>query len=298
VTMTPETNTELQRRRELWEDIQTSDPANTVPKALRNMSVYGGAAGIWRDKKRTSHLPSAAEGVAVSLLHTGRHYADDLSHDGIIYHYPSSDRPGSTDQGEIQSVKNASLLDLPVFVISPGTSRATARNVRLAWIVDWDDKEAIFLVLFGDEAQAYQPPADPDAPFTLRSKQKQKYSRTKTRPNQKKFRFQVLSKYGIKCAVCDISDERLIHAAHICDKEFGGTDDWRNGIPLCANHHIAFDEGLFKVIPETRVLAGQDSLPLAALGVSETKLSPKVGFPHRDALVWKFNQRKSSIEKS
>jgi hypothetical protein len=27
-------------------------------------------------------------GITVSLLHTGRHYADELSADGVLYHYP------------------------------------------------------------------------------------------------------------------------------------------------------------------------------------------------------------------
>jgi putative restriction endonuclease len=287
--MTSEISSELQRRHAIWKRIKALNSENTQPDTLRKIGAYGGAAGIWRDKGRTSHLPGASEGVAVGLLHTGRHYADDLSDDGIIYHYPSTNRPGSTDRGEIKSVKNASLLDLPVFVISPGAGRAATRNVRLAWIVDWDDKEAIFLILFGDEAQAYQPQADPDAPFTLRAKQKQKYSKTKARPNQRVFRFQVLAKYGVKCAVCSIAEERLIHAAHICDKESGGTDDWRNGIPLCANHHLAFDEGLFKVHPDTGVLVPQQKATLAEIGITEGLLAPKTNFPHKTALTWRYS---------
>ncbi len=270
--------------------IQDVDAANVSPGFLKQIRAYRGAAGIWRDKLATGHLPDAADGVAVSVLHTGQHYADDLSDDGIIYHYPNTDRSGSTDQGEIDSVRNASVLNLPVFVISPGEARKTARNVRMAWVTDWDDESKTFLLLFGEEAQAYEPPADPDAPFSLKTNQKQKYAKAKTRPNQRKFRFQVLAKYGAKCAVCDITEERLIHAAHICDKESGGTDDWRNGIPLCANHHIAFDEGLFKVHPDTGALAPSDSLTLPALGISKTTLSPEKRFPHREALAWKFDQ--------
>ena len=298
MTTSPSISSELDRRRDLWRMIQDVDAANVSPGFLKEIRAYRGAAGIWRDKAATGHLPDAADGVAVSVLHTGRHYADDLSDDGIIYHYPNTDRSGSTDQGEIDSVRNASVLNLPVFVISPGEARKTARNVRMAWVTDWDDESKTFLLLFGEEAQAYEPPADPDAPFSLKTNQKQKYAKAKTRPNQRKFRFQVLAKYGAKCAVCDITEERLIHAAHICDKESGGTDDWRNGIPLCANHHIAFDEGLFKVHPDTGVLTPSDSLILPALGITEATLSPKKRFPHREALAWKFNQRKSSKQKS
>jgi predicted restriction endonuclease len=94
--------------------------------------------------------------------------------------------------------------------------------------------------------------------------------------------------------VFHIAEERLIHAAHICDKESGETDDLRNGIPLCVNHHIAFDEGLFKVRPDTDALTPSDSLTLLALGISETTLSPEKRFPHREALAWKFDQDRPS----
>ena len=94
--------------------------------------------------------------------------------------------------------------------------------------------------------------------------------------------------------VFHITEERLIHAAHICEKESGGTDDWTNGIPLCANRHIAFDESLFKVRPDPGALTPSDSLTLSVLGISETTLSPEKRFPHREALAWKFDQDRPS----
>jgi hypothetical protein len=56
------------------------------------MRVYGGAQGIWVDKKNTAKLTSDGEDITVSILHTGRHYPDDLSNDGVIYHSPTTDR--------------------------------------------------------------------------------------------------------------------------------------------------------------------------------------------------------------
>jgi putative restriction endonuclease len=54
--------------------------------------------------------------VYVSILHTGRHYPDDLSDDGLIYHYPTTHRPPSRDSAEIQATKNTAALSLPIFV--------------------------------------------------------------------------------------------------------------------------------------------------------------------------------------
>src|SRR5262249_52488857 len=56
-----------------------------------------------------------------SILHTGRHYPDDLSDDGVIYHYPTTKRPAGRDAAEVQATKNAAALSLPIFAILPGT---------------------------------------------------------------------------------------------------------------------------------------------------------------------------------
>jgi len=46
------------------------------------------------DKSRTGELTPDGMGVAVSVLHTGRSYADDLSEDSLLYHYPATNRGG------------------------------------------------------------------------------------------------------------------------------------------------------------------------------------------------------------
>jgi hypothetical protein len=108
------------------------------PKLLRDVGIYGGAQGVWVDKEQ-SVAAAPRTGVAVGLLHTGSAYADDLADDGVIYHYPSSNRRGK-DRAEIAAVKAAGDLRLPVFVIiysGPGASR---RDVRLGWVEGADDR--------------------------------------------------------------------------------------------------------------------------------------------------------------
>src|SRR5215469_2817572 len=150
---------ELSRRFKLWEQISAADAANAEPSALRSMGVYGGAQGIWADKRTTGTLSPDGQGVTVSILHTGRHYPDDLSDDGLIYHYPTTHRPSGRDAAEVQATKNATTLSLPIFVILPGTASAARRSVQLGWVVDFDDENRQFLVLFGEQKPAYQAPA-------------------------------------------------------------------------------------------------------------------------------------------
>ncbi len=45
-----------------------------------------------------------------------------------------------------------------------------------------------------------------------------------------------------------------IDAAHIFPKEKDGKDDLRNGIALCKFHHWAFDNGLFSIGDDLKVL--------------------------------------------
>jgi putative restriction endonuclease len=132
---------ELARRLRLWEQVSREDAGDADPSMLRSALVYGGAQGIWVDKKTTGAL--AEDGVTVSILHTGRHYPDDLSDDGLIYHYPKTHRPPGRDAAEVQATKNAGAFSLPIFAILPGT-RSAKRSVRLGWVVDFDEENRQF----------------------------------------------------------------------------------------------------------------------------------------------------------
>lgn len=85
------------------------------------------------DKQHTGQIDGNGDGITVSLLHTGRHYPDDLSEDGVIYHYPKTKR-GVRDTSEVEATKNAGRFKLPVFVILPGPTHAlTGRATTGRW---------------------------------------------------------------------------------------------------------------------------------------------------------------------
>lgn len=89
--------TERERRLRIWRTISNQSLADIEPKQLRDLGIYGGAQGIWVDKAHTASPEIGPHGATVGILHTGRHYADDLSDDGLIYDYPKTGRGPSRD---------------------------------------------------------------------------------------------------------------------------------------------------------------------------------------------------------
>jgi hypothetical protein len=307
---------EHQRRLELWAALQTDFGAKDIPAAmLRQLSVYGGFQGIWVDTARTSDLTSDGKGITMAVLNSGRHYPDDLSEDGIIYHYPATRRGATRDTGEIVATKHAAELGLPLFVIIGRTH--TTRDVRLGWVTDWDDESKQFLIVYSesralrqesllDQSEAVQPlelrsdtvhfddhneDHDDNLPFALHSTQAGKRHLAKSRMGQQQFKFHVFKRYGPKCAVCSMRIPEVLQAAHIVPVEEDGANDARNGLVLCANHHLALDAGLFAIDPISLAVLVTESDPgREALGISETHLSPLRHQPHGEALTWRFEQ--------
>jgi len=68
------------------------------------------------------------------------------------------------------------------------------------------------------------------------------------------FSREVLEAYGALCAMCGL-DFGLVEGAHIFPASAqGSSDDVRNGLALCANHHAAFDRHLVHVHPSNHRL--------------------------------------------
>jgi putative restriction endonuclease len=280
---------ERARRLHLWQSLSNGPLDDLEPQQLRDLGIYGGAQGIWVDKARTSSPEIGANGATVAILHTGRHYADDLSDDGLIYHYPRTSRSPGRDVAEIQATKNAMIHGLPIFVILPGKISQSRRCLKLGWVCDFDDENRQFLVLFGQEAPpTYSPAEADDEPFHLTEGLRRRRTTAMARPGQQRFRFHVLAKYGHKCAVCDIRHPMLLKAAHICGKAYRGSDDWRNGVPLCATHHDAFDNHLFCIEPKTGMIQCKPGLVPAEMGLRELRLQPSKNAPHMEALQWRW----------
>ena len=248
---------------------------------IRELGIYAGQAGIFREAAESRSL-FGGDGLALSLLHTGTAYDDDLSEDGLLYHYPSTNRVGRHDDAEIASVKAAFNLGVPVFVII-GEKGAKKRTLKLAYIQDFDDYSALFLVGFASDLVAEGPRAESGAFDLFETSETPRLAMIRRRPNQQRFKFDVLRRYGPACAVCGIQIPNLITAAHIVPKKAKGSDDPRNGLPLCANHHIAFDAGLWKIAPGSHRLIAAETTSLRDLQIPRLDLRHLAHLPHGES---------------
>jgi hypothetical protein len=264
----------LKGRLSLWDKLKKIPDGEIDPSYIRELKIYKGATGICRDDS----------GICISVLNTGKHYPDDIFDEGILYHYPNTPkRPKTFDINETNSVKECAFKELPLFVILPGNT-LKKRSIRLGWVEDYDDDSEQFLIKFGEVKPA--PIEEENQIFTAKTKRKKKLKEVSTRSNnQTKFRFDVLKRYGSKCAVCGIDNKYLVDAAHIIPVDDDDSDDPRNGLILCKNHHAAFDRNLFKINPDDLSIILQDSL----INISESKLVTKTGkMPHTEALEYRL----------
>ncbi|MBM4231561.1 MAG: hypothetical protein FJ184_12605 [Gammaproteobacteria bacterium] len=283
---------EQQRRSFMLSQLRISGLGPYSPALIRDLRIYGGAAGVWVDRPTTSVTTRDPIGAAVSVNHTGEHYPDDLSDTGLIYHYPVTRRPGLTDSNEIDATKRTRDLGLPLFVLLKNNDDETKRDVRIGWVTDWDDVAQKFLIIFAESAPIFvSRPRDED-PFVLKDEKnrQRKASSFWTRPNQQRFRFDVLKAYHSQCIVCSVSRTDLLTAVHICPKSEGGADDWRNGLLLCATHHAAFDRGMFGFHPETLDLVVKEGVSKEQIGISKERGVFDTAQPHTEALNYHMSR--------
>jgi hypothetical protein len=203
--------------------------------------------------------------------------------EGALYHFPSTKRAGR-DQTEIEATKNAARFHLPVFVVLKG-QRPALREVRRGWIAEWDDQNRVFLISFAEELRGQE--FEPDE-FSLKVTRKVvRNVAGQARPGQAHFRFVVFKRYGARCAMCGLAVPVLLEAVHLCAFSAGGSDDSRNGLVLCRNHHRALDEKLFSLDPaSTSVICRPNGPTPDELAIAVESLHHLPALPHREALDW------------
>jgi hypothetical protein len=259
-----------------------------TPIEVRHLGVYGGASGVWVDKTRTKEF--AVEGVAVGLLHTGKHYDDDIDESGVLYHYPTTQRPESRDNNEIQSIKNAKSLHLPIFIIRNVGSR---RKIDLAWLDDFDDQLRICVLTFhgvNPEANAYRSTRSLSTLplFGPRKKTTFEVLRAERDPL---FKFNILKRFQGVCLVTEINVTEMLDAAHIIPVASGGSESTENGMLLSASAHRALDSGLWAINPSTlQIETKQDGPSAQRMKLLITDLSAKADKLNHEALEFRYEK--------
>lgn len=282
-------NSEIARRKSLWEALLSAGgPRAVPPRLIRDLGIYGGAQGIWVNKEVTASVSDDGAGIAVGVLHNGFSYADDFSEDGLIYHYPKTNRVAGRDEAETTALRNAHRLQLPVFVITHSPITNARRDVRHGWVTDIDDASAQCLIQFQEVAPLAvfdQGSAD----FRLEADRAEIAQLAKRMKRSPRFVFEVGKRCGWRCAVCNIELKCLLDAAHIRGVADKGSDDPRNGLILCKNHHAAFDQGLLNFHPDTGAVELATGLSTAQLAITVDAL-PDTVRPHIEALRWRWER--------
>jgi hypothetical protein len=267
--------------------LDAGGPIAVTPGVVRELGIYGGASGIWNDVARTRGIGDAAS-VTVGLLHTGRHYPDDLSDQALTYHYPATSRQAGRDLAEIEATKAAGTLRLPVFVV---LQEGATRTIRRGWVVTSDDFDRTFLIEFGPlPARVRRGDEVDDAAFSLFEDREEVMRETRGRPNQQRFRMQVVQRYGARCVLCDSDVKEWIHAAHIAGDAERGSSDPRNGLPFCSNQHAAFDRDLVAIDPSDTAIYVR-GYSVQELGITRRDLSHLPAQPAPEALTHRWEQR-------
>lgn len=105
---------------------------------------------------------------------------------------------------------------------------------------------------------------------------------------QYNFRKEVLEAYSFQCAVCSVSKPTFLDAAHILPAIKGNNDTVNNGICLCKNHHIAYDNNLLGIKPNGDIIVTEDS----GIKVEFNKIEypkNKQYYPSQENLTIKYN---------
>lgn len=284
---------ELAQRLALWEQLQDAHDAQRVDlQLLRHLGVYSGGQGIWVDKQRTGQL--SPDGVAVSVLHTGVDYPDDLGENSMLYRYPHTRRPGRRDDSEITAAKRAAEFNIPIFVIAKITSTSHLRTVRLAWVEGWDDPSENFLISYAAQqpVRLFRRDTSDDEAFSLTRPARRQVTRNlRDRPDQARFKLRVFQRYGPRCPLTGLTVAPMLEAAHLCPVQHDGSDDPRNGLPLSASLHRAFDADLFAINPDTLTVETRPNGPsVSDLQIRHPSLADLPKRPHGDALRWRYDE--------
>jgi putative restriction endonuclease len=259
-----------------------------VPGLLRDLGIYGGGAqGVWVNKEVTGTGSPNGAGIAVAVLHNGSSYDDDLSDDGIIYHFPDTERHAGRDAAETAALRNAFSLQVPIFVVTNSPANGSRRDVRVGWVIDIDDAGALCLIKFGDIHRPVTVSPSIEKEFRLETNRAETARITRRLKRTPQFAFEVGKRCGWHCAVCSMVVWPLLDAAHIRGVAEKGSDDCRNGLILCKNHHSAFDANLINFQPETGDVVVRRGVTADQLGVTVLTL-PEETRPHIDALRWRW----------
>jgi len=251
---------ELRRRLDLWEQLKWHNTEDLEPSAYRDLGIYSGVAGVYCNFDLTRKIVPEI-GLAVSILHTGRHYTDVMNDEELIYDFPKTSRAESADRNEIAALEMNFQLNMPLFVISQtGNGK---RKITLGRITGFSRESSCCIVQLDYFGIPRIPEAIPATIFEPIINRKVDEVTAKRIERDPLFKFNALARYHGKCVISDISVQRMLDGAHVVPVQKSGTDDVRNSLLLSASLHRAYDGNLWCVEPESLMIFVKKSGPNA-----------------------------------
>lgn len=145
------------------------------------------------------------------------------------------------------------------------------RRRRRARRADWHSRWLWALVdsgiagpsLWGEAFQSIEDVSSPDAVRLVRQ-----------RTSQQRFRALLLANQPNECAICGLNVTDVLEAAHLIPHAKGGAASTENGRLLCANHHRAYDAGLYRWMGGEFAWVGTDAEPYLGGRYPSTEPTP------------------------
>lgn len=277
---------EHERRLELWDRLQEeqkneNDGGLVRASTLRYLRIYNAGSGV--DRAMTSGNLSDC---ALSVVHTGASYDDDWTDDGVLYHYPDTNRPGAYDDNEIDSLRR--LLDSAMFLFAICHEKGK-RRVKRGWV-----KKCIghaVWIAFDEQDDSIQRMYDTPYEQTEGGPRKRVTRQVTQAVRDPRFAVNVYDHYGSRCIMTGIDVLDVLDAAHIQPVASDGKDHHENGLPLAAHVHRAFDANIIGIDPGThRIVDKKGGRVLAQLGIDPDAIVKSEHKPHGDVLAWRWDR--------
>ncbi len=159
----------------------------------------------------------------------------------ILYSY----RQGPIDSADNRSLRAAFAEQVPLVYLM-GIAPSVYSLSAPVYVVDDRPSDRAVLVQIGSRATDLTPDgirSDADVRrYALRE--------VRYRLHQHQFRYRVLAAYRQRCTICALRERSLLQAAHIVeDSHDQGAAVVRNGLALCAIHHLAYDRHVLGIDP-------------------------------------------------
>lgn len=219
---------------------------DVVPRnALAAGFEFEGARVSFGSFQKGIHRARSQRGRAALTLFTSVNspYDDefDESSRSIVYAY----RAGSFDQADNRALEAAYAMQAPLIYFR-GIDVAQFAVIEPVFVTELDRSQRKVLLQPGTPADLGEGglvSPEPVRAVALREVQ--------VRLRQHRFRRDVLRAYRHRCTICSLTRRELVQAAHITEHRLGeAVAEVRNGLALCAIHHLAYDRNLLGIDPD------------------------------------------------